>query len=198
MGNTLRGDGNVSFEVPAQTMGATTTKEVNILVSPHSTELDVTVNCPDAPDSWLITLNDMYEHQKTGNTCVFKIPVNTQDGVYKLFDVSTSGATSGKVIFTLQPGTGYTLSSPYYTELGVASTARISRSEATSAEISQYCTDHAGACPSDRSRWPDCAYTGLWVEPQGGSSAIVPDELNNMWSVSVGPKWWWQVCSYYS
>ena len=188
VGNSSRGDGEVSFEKPYQSMAVTQTTPVpvNILVSPHSTELKVKVNCPAPPNSeWSYTKNDSYLDNTAADGCTFKIPPSSENSVYKLFDVTTAGATSGRLTFTLTPGERYTLASPYYTDLVVSSIANINRLDLDISEIQAYCENHS--CPtSDYYYWPNCSYTGLWVEPEGGATAVVTNDLNESWSVSVG------------
>ena len=188
VGSASRGDGEVSFEKPYQSMGATQSAEVNILVSPHSTDLKIKVNCPALPSSeWSYTKNTELLDNTALDGCTFKILPNNQSSVYKLFDVYTTNATSGRLTFTLKPGEGYTLASPYYTDLVVSSTADINRADLSSSEIESYCESHSGYCPTTNYySWPNCSYNGLWVEPEGGATAIVPNEINQSWSVSIG------------
>ena len=190
VGNSSRGDGEVSFETPYQSLAVnqTTPVPVNILVSPHSTELKVKVNCPAVPSSeWQYFKNGALLDNTAPDGCTFKIPPSSENGVYKLFDVTTAGATSGRLTFTLKTGEGYTLASPYYTDLVVSSIANINRVDLTSSEIENYCTSEGHSCPtSDYYYWPNCSYTGLWVEPEGGATAVVTNDLNESWAVSVG------------
>lgn len=199
VGKTQRGDGEVSFQDPSRKMSATTTSPVpvNVLVSPHSSELTVAVNCPAAPnEAWEYTFNTTFYNNSasSGTTCVFTLPVSSQDEVYQLFSVRTTNATSGTLTFTLMPGEGYTLGSPYNTNLFVASTATITRDEVTSlAEMKTFCANNAG-CPCATSNctdeelqsWPSCSYTGRWVEPQSAGLVVMTNELNESWSVPIG------------
>ena len=190
VGNSSRGDGEVSFETPYQSLAVnqTTPVPVNILVSPHSTELKVKVNCPAPPSSeWSYTKNTTLLDNTAPDGCTFKIPPSNENGVYKLFDVTTAGATSGRLTFTLKTGERYTLASPYYTDLVVSSIANINRVDLTSSEIENYCKSEDHTCPTqDYYYWPNCSYTGLWVEPEGGATAVVTNDLNESWAVSVG------------
>ena len=188
VGNSFRGDGEVSFEKPYQSMATTQSAEVNILVSPHSTELKIKVNCPTLPSAeWSYVKNSQYLDNSESDGCTFKIPQSNENSTYKLFDVYTAGAMSGRLTFTLKPGEGYTLASPYYTDLVVSSTADINRSDLSSSEIQTYCENHSGYCPTTNYySWPNCSYDGLWVEPEGGATAVVTNDLNESWSVSIG------------
>jgi len=190
VGSASRGDGEVSFEKPYQSLlvSQTTPVPVNILVSPHATELSVKVNCPALPGpEWRYDKNAELLDNTASDGCTFKIPPNNENGVYKLFEVTTTNATSGRLTFTLRPGEGYTLASPYYTDLQVSSTADINRADLDQSEISSYCAAHSNVCPSGGyDYWPNCSYTGLWVEPEGGATAVVTDDLNNSWTISTG------------
>lgn len=189
VGNSSRGDGEVSFETPYQSLAVnqTTPVPVNILVSPHSTELKVKVNCPAVPSSeWSYTKNTTLLDNTAPDGCTFKIPPSSENSAYKLFDVTTAGATSGRLTFTLKTGEGYTLASPYYTDLVVSSIANINRVDLSASEIANYCNE-SHTCPTeDYYNWPNCSYTGLWVEPEGVATAVVTNDLNESWAVSVG------------
>ena len=198
VGRSQRGDGDVSFQDPAQKLGATSSVPVNVLVSPHSSELTVTVNCPDAPNSaWSYSRNTSPYYQtdkSSGPNCVFTFPVSSKDEVYTLFNVYTENASTGTLTFTLQPGEGFTLKSPYYTVLNVSSTVTINRDDVQSInDIIAYCENHSG-CPCANSTctaaeigaWPNCGYTGRWVEPYSAGMTVITNELNESWSVSVG------------
>lgn len=182
----LRGAGEISFVDPSQIFGATETKAVNIMVSPHADPLDVKVNCPAVPNGQWNYNPELSEYyvSKTGTECVFRIPVNAEFGSYKLFDVSTENATEGLLTFTLKAGEGYSLGNPVFTDLLVSSTAKINRVEVSDDDINAYCDAHAGVCPTDKTHWPDCDYNGLWVDAEGGS--IVTEDQNESWAVSLG------------
>lgn len=190
VGSSSRGAGEVSFETPYQSLAVTQTTPVpvNILVSPHSTELRVSVNCPSVPSAeWSYEKNSEFLDNTASDGCTFKIPPSSENGSYKLFEVTTAGATSGRLTFTLKTGEGYTLASPYYTDLVVSSIANISRVDLTPSEIEAYCNSPNHSCPTDDYySWPNCSYTGLWVEPEGGATSVVTNDLNEMWSVSIG------------
>ena len=190
VGKSQRGDGDIWFEKPSQMVGATTESPipVKVVLSPHSTKLTVNVNCPDVPNSaWKSVLVDTYYKGKVGTVCEFEFPKSESLQSYTLFNVSTTNATEGMLTYTLLPGEGFTLSSPYYIDLVVASTATINRSE-LGIDLSAYCTDHPGVCPTggSLSDWPDCSYSGLWVEPQATATTVVTNDINESWSVSVG------------
>ncbi len=190
VGSASRGDGEVSFEKPYQSLlvNQTSPVPVNILVSPHSTELKIKVNCPSLPGpEWNYVKNSDLLDNTASDGCTFKISPNNENGIYKLFDVTTTNATSGRLTFTLKPGEGYTLASPYYTDLVVSSTADINREDLDYSEITSYCATHSDVCPSSGyDVWPSCSYSGLWVEPEGGATAVVTNDLNNSWTISTG------------
>jgi hypothetical protein len=200
VGRSQRGDGDISFQDPTQKLGAISTVPVNVLVSPHSSELTVTVNCPEVPNSAWSYLKNTSPYYKadlsSGTNCVFKFPVSSSDEVFTLFNVSTENATTGTLTFTLLPGDGFTLKSPYYTVLNVSSTVTINRADVNGInEIITYCENHSEAkCPcaastctaAEISAWPDCDYTGNWVEPQSAGMVVVTNEVNESWSVPVG------------
>lgn len=188
VGSSQRGDAEVYFTVPSQEMSSTGTATVSVTVRPHATDFTLNVLCPDVPNNnWNYSLIDTYNPNKEGNRCTFLIPQNASETTYPLFNVTTTGATTGTLYFDLLVGEHYILSSPYQTDLHVSSTATINRIEATPEEISNFCSQTANAdkCPTgtDFDNWPECSYTGKWVEPSGN---FIPEYINESWSVLVG------------
>lgn len=188
VGSSQRGDAEVYFTVPSQEMSSTGTATVSVTVRPHATDFTLNVLCPDVPNNnWNYSQIETHKINKEGNKCTFLIPQNASETTYPLFNVTTTNATTGTLYFDLLVGEHYILSSPYQTDLHVSSTATINRIEATPEEISNFCSQTANAdkCPTgtDFDNWPECSYTGKWVEPSGN---FIPEYINESWSVLVG------------
>lgn len=188
VGSSQRGDAEVYFTVPSQEMSSSGTATVSVTVRPHATDFTLNVLCPDVPNNnWNYSQIDTHKLNKEGNKCTFLIPQNASETTYPLFNVTTTNATTGTLYFDLLVGEHYILSSPYQTDLHVSSTATINRIEATPEEISNFCSQTANAdkCPTgtDFDSWPECSYTGKWVEPSGN---FIPEYINESWSVLVG------------
>lgn len=182
VGDSKRGDPTVSFVETSQEMAATDAKEVHVQISPHAEPITITTRCPPKPEGWDYAPNSGTIAE---NTCTFEIPANTELEVRKLFDVTTEDAANGTLSFVLFPGEGYLLGNTY-AGLHVSSTATLQRTEATAAEIQEYCSAHSSECPADAGSWPKMGCDNIevaWVRPTGNFGNIT---INNTWSIPVG------------
>ena len=188
VGSSQRGDAEVYFTEESREMSASGTAAVKVKVTPRAVGFTLNVLCPTPPNSaWSYTLTETLPKTQDGTRCTFEIPQSATETEYTLFNVTTTNATTGTLYFDLLVGEHYTLSSPYQTDLHISSTATINRINATDTEISDFCsqTANAGKCPTGTNydNWPDCEYSGSWVEPSGN---FVPEIINESWSVPVG------------
>ena len=198
VGKSQRGDGTVRFKDPSQKLGASDVKTVDVILDPHSSKITLSVVCPAFPNSaWSYTKSSYFKEElSSGTKCVFEFPTNVE-GVVTLFNVTTDNATEGTLTFTLQPGEGFTLGSPYYTDLHVSSMAKINRST-VGIDLVEWCNvaANAGKCPcaeigkctaaDNLNAWPNCSYDGIWVQPEAAGMVVITDLANESWSVPVG------------
>lgn len=199
VGNSQRGDAEVHFVHPYQDMGPNTLATVSVFAKAHGEKLTLAINCPEAPNAaWAITSqNDLYYKSElsSGTTCVYEIDENAEDATYELFTVQTTDATEGTWTFVLQPGQGFILGSPYNTQLRMSTTTVITRSD--DVNLLTWCNETAnvGKCPcavagactvSELSIWPDCNFSGTWVEPEGTNLVVITNDANESWNVSTG------------
>ena len=199
VGNSQRGDAEVHFVHPYQDMGPNTLATVSVFAKAHGEKLTLAINCPEAPNAaWAITSqNDLYYKSElsSGTTCVYEIDENAEDATYELFTVQTTDATEGTWTFVLQPGQGFILGSPYNTQLRMSTTTAITRSD--DVNLLTWCNETAnvGKCPcavagactvSELSIWPDCNFSGTWVEPEGTNLVVITNDANESWNVSTG------------
>lgn len=187
IGNEQRTAPSVSFTeaTATQQIGASESKTVSVSIPAHAQTLTLNVYCPESkPSNWNYTT--LQTNTGSGSICTFSIPANSEDAVVDLFQVTTSGALNGTLSFDIQAGEGYNIGNPSHADVYMASTATLTRTEATSDEINTYCSSHSGDCPTaeERSSWPNCSISDTWVEPTGTS--FVEDYKNNSWTISVG------------
>lgn len=185
IGNEQRTAPSVSFTEATQQIGASESKTVSVSIPAHAQTLTLNMYCPESkPSNWNYTT--LQTNTGSGSICTFSIPANSEDAVVDLFQVTTSGALNGTLSFDIQAGEGYNIGNPSHADVYMASTATLTRTEATSDEINTYCSSHSGDCPTaeERSSWPNCSISDTWVEPTGTS--FVEDYKNNSWTISVG------------
>ncbi len=197
VGASQHGAPEVKFVLPYQDMGPNTLATVSVSAKAHSDKLTLSINCPEAPNAaWSITQSDYYKSDlSSGTTCIYEIDESEEDRSYDLFTVRTTNASEGTWTFVLQPGQGFILGSPYNTQLRMSSTTVITRSD--NVNLLNWCneTANAGKCPcrvagectaSELSIWPDCNFSGTWVEPEGTNLVVITNDANESWNVSTG------------
>ena len=198
VGASQRGAPEVKFVLPYQDMSPNTLATVSVFAKAHGEKLTLSINCPEAPNAaWSITQNDMYYKSdlSSGTTCIYEIDESEEDRSYDLFTVRTTNATEGTWTFVLQPGQGFILGSPYNTQLRMSTTTVITRSD--NVNLLTWCNEtvNVGKCPcsvagectaSELSIWPDCNFSGTWVEPEGTNLVVITNDANESWNVSTG------------
>jgi len=179
-----RGTPSVRFVESVQEMPTTGSAEVHANIPPHAQPITLLVSCPSVPAGWLY---NPVNGTVTNGTCSFVIPANNSNEERKLFDVTTSDASNGTVMFQLLAGEGYALANPFSSELFVSNVATIIRDNPTMDEINAYCSNYPENCPEEGHRssteWPDCNTNKVWVEP---STFAAINDTNDSWTVPAG------------
>lgn len=179
-----RGTPSVRFVESVQEMSTTGSAEVHANIPPHAQPITLLVSCPSVPTGWLY---NPVNGTVTNGTCSFEIPANNSNEERKLFDVTTSDASNGTVMFQLLAGEGYALANPFSSELFVSNVATIIRDNPTMDEINAYCSNYPENCPEEGHRssteWPDCNTNKVWVEP---STFAAINDTNDSWTVPAG------------
>lgn len=186
VGDSHRAVPRIYFKESHQTIASTnsTGVPVEVVVTAHDLDIELNVRCPNAPTGW------NYEHtpEADGTTCKFTIAAEpSKEEVVKLFDVTTSGASTGSLQFQLLPGEGYNLDTPTNSLVMLASTVTLTREDLTVAEIETYCETHSDVCPSsdDIGIWPDCDMDETWVEPSGSGFSAIENDRNSNWTILI-------------
>ena len=191
VGDTQRNTPEVHFVEESQEIPKTSVREVHAYIPAHGNELTLVIDCPDAPSGWgAYTLASEGTRDPDTKQCTFVFSGTEDVEPNKLlFTVSNSAGDGGTLRFIIVPGEGYIPGTPYVSDLVVASTAIINRTEATEDEIDEFCekSENSGKCPSNIVDWPDCVTSTpapfTWVEP---NMAAIPVEVNNSWKINVG------------
>ena len=189
VGNSHRDGLPITFVETDQKIAAGGTKEVHVVIPPNTAAVDLLVYCPvqNEDDDLKYTLDG---GTVEGTTCKFSVQGDASGSkTQRLFMVTAkAGAQTGSVMFQLLSGTGYSIGSPYTSQVYMASIATLERKPATDDEINAYCADHPGICPPagkrDSTAWPNCYPTETWVEPTGITYGTI--SKNFQWNLVVG------------
>lgn len=190
VGNKGRTAPAIHFTNPSQAIGESGNVTVSVAVPAHPAQaIDLNVYCPEnLPAGWSYgQATGGPAYTRNGSICTFHLNAATAASNVDLFKVTTQNVTSGTIKFELLSGEGYIPESPLQADVHIASVATLRRIPATQTDIDAYCQAHSSACPqteSERSDWPDCNTSDLWVSPTGTS--FIEDYKNNVWTVMVG------------
>ena len=183
VGASHRSVPKVSFKDPYQTIASTNAMglPVQVLVTAHDLDIELNVRCPDAPTGWAY----VHTPEAGGTTCKITIPAEpSKDEVITLFEVTTSGASTGSLQFQLLSGEGYNLETPTNSLILLASTVNLTRENVARADIETYCESNSD-CPADIDNWPNCDIEEKWVEPGGTGFSAIENYRNDNWTVFI-------------
>ena len=188
VGDSHRGNLPITFVETDQKIAAGGSKQVHVMIPPNTPSVQLSVRCPTVNEDDDLTYVVEGGSQE-GNTCTFSVQGDASGSKsVHLFTVNAkAGATTGSIMFQLLSGDGYSIGSPYTSEVYMASLATLERVEVTEDDITAYCNEHPG-CPPVGSRsesaWPNCTTDETWVEPTGITYGT--DQKNNRWTLVVG------------
>ena len=176
----------IAFEENSFKMNADDMKEVKLVVPAHASNVTVNIYCPEVDNSaWSYISSLGAGVTREGMTCKLSLPASDVETTPTLATVRTLNAVEGSLIFQLLPGEGYIPGIPSSTELYLTSSAQLNRENVTSSDIEKYCESHSEDCPPNyKTYWPDCAVSGVWVEPTG--TPFINKVDNFTWIIMAG------------
>lgn len=173
----------VYFEKESQGINATGSAEINLIVD-ASEEIKVEFSKSDDPEGgWKVVPASGVSC--TDNRCEITVR-GTSGTTIPLYNITTTGATSGTFSVQLKEGNGYRLGSPWLSDVHISSNVQVKREEIHEDDLKKYCDEHPGICPDSKNDWPkgDCE-SSEWVTIASGI-ACATVQKNDEWNCVAG------------
>lgn len=172
----------VYFEKESQGINATGSAEINLIVD-ASEEITVEFSKSSEPDGW--GLNPAPGVSCNDNVCEITVR-GTSGTTIPLYNITTTGATSGTFSVQLKEGNGYRLGSPWLSDVHISSNVQVKREEIHEDDLKKYCDEHPSVCPDSKNDWPKggCE-SSEWVTMVSGI-ACATVQKNDEWNCVAG------------
>ena len=173
----------VYFEKESQGINATGSAEINLIVD-ASEEIKVEFSKSDDPEGgWKVVPASGVSC--TDNRCEITVR-GTSGTTIPLYNITTTGATSGTFSVQLKEGNGYRLGSPWLSDVHISSNVQVKREEIHEDDLKKYCDEHPSVCPDSKNDWPKggCE-SSEWVTMVSGVSCATVQK-NEEWNCVAG------------
>lgn len=175
----------VYFEKESQGINATGSAQINLIVD-ASEEIKVEFSKSDDPEGgWKVVPASGVSC--TDNGCEITVR-GTSGTMIPLYNITTTGATSGTFSVQLKEGNGYRLGSPWLSDVHISSNVQVKREEIHEDDLKKYCDEHPSVCPKPYSKndWPKggCEFSEWVTMVSGVSCATV--QKNEEWNCVAG------------